>query len=262
MTAGGINAVCFANNHNIDYGIQAYVDTLDTCDRFHLPVSHYDHVIRQEIHGLTVGIVSADFTLCADSVGEGYLRKGIADLRRDCNLIIAYIHWGANYKENVVPVQKRLGHLCVDLGADLVLGAHPHVLQGAERYKGRYIFYSLGNFCYGGRSAPKDNDTMIVQATFSFKNGKLIQDADVKAIPCWMSGSGTVNDFSPVIKTGREGDAIIDKINSRSADFNIRFGYDGFPIIDKVDLPEIDVSSDIFDERVPGVIYSLIRGKH
>ena len=60
-----------------------------------------------------------------------------------------------------------LAHLAIDEGADLVIGHHPHVLQGIEKYKGKYIAYSLGNFCFGGNKNPQDKDTMIFQQTFT-----------------------------------------------------------------------------------------------
>lgn len=60
-----------------------------------------------------------------------------------------------------------LGRKCVDWGADLVLGSHPHVLQGIELYQGKFIVYSLANFCFGGNRNPKDKDTMIFQQQFT-----------------------------------------------------------------------------------------------
>ena len=61
--------------------------------------------------------------------------------------------------------QRSLGKQYIDAGADLVIGSHPHVLQGIEEYKGKNIVYSLGNFCFGGNSYPSDMDTMIFQQT-------------------------------------------------------------------------------------------------
>ena len=69
--------------------------------------------------------------------------------------------------------QKELAHYAIDQGANLVLGHHPHVLQGIDIYKGCYIVYSLGNFCFGGNTNPADKDTMIFQQTFTFKDDKL-----------------------------------------------------------------------------------------
>ena len=78
-----------------------------------------------------------------------------------------FFHWG-NEKETVPDeIQVQLGHMAVDAGADLVVGSHPHVIQGYEKYNGRYIVYSLGNFCFGGNPNPSDKDCMIFQQTFT-----------------------------------------------------------------------------------------------
>ena len=70
-------------------------------------------------------------------------------------------------------MQKDLAHYAIDQGANLVIGHHPHVVQGVEKYKNAYIAYSLGNFCFGGNQNPADKDTMIFQQSFTFKNDKL-----------------------------------------------------------------------------------------
>lgn len=59
----------------------------------------------------------------------------------------------------------------IDWGADLLVGTHPHVLQGMELYNGKMICYSLGNFCFGGNRNPKDKDTAIYEQTFTFCDG-------------------------------------------------------------------------------------------
>ena len=144
LTLGGIDVLSFANNHNIDYGLQGFTDTLDACDTYNLPVAYYDTVVRMTVSGITVGIVSIDSTYCSLDIAETYLRNAISDLLVDCDLIVACMHWGKNYKTLPNEEQQYLGHLCIDLGADMVIGCHAHILQGVERYKGRYIFYSLG----------------------------------------------------------------------------------------------------------------------
>ncbi|MFR5148930.1 MAG: CapA family protein [Ruminococcus sp.] len=99
-------------------------------------------------------------------------------------MIIVIFHWG-NEKETVPDSnQTTLGHLAIDLGADLVCGHHPHVLQGIEEYKGKNIVYSLGNFCFGGNSAPSDMDSMIFQQTFTISNDGVKADNVTNIIPC------------------------------------------------------------------------------
>ncbi len=261
---GGVDAVSFANNHNIDYGLQGFEDTLDACDAYGISAAYYDNVVRLTVSGITIGIVSIDSTYCSLETAESYLRDAIADLRTDSSLIISCIHWGKNYETLPDDEQRYLGHLCVDLGADLVIGNHAHILQGVERYKGRYIFYSLGNFSYGGRAVPRDVDTMIVQQTFTFENDELIIDDNVTIIPCWMSTRTDINDFCPVIQDGTTASKIIEKINDLSEGFGMSFNQHGHPTVS----PAVDTGRQACDAspyeqepaRVPSIIYTLLEG--
>ena len=236
LTKGGVDAVSFANNHNIDGGLIGYTDTLDACDAQGVAVAAYDRLVRVERNGILIGIVSIDLTYCKNKTAERILRAGMADLNRDCDLIIACMHWGKNYERLPSETQKKFGHLCIDLGADLVIGCHAHILQGIERYRGRYICYSLGNFTYGGRGIPKDPDTMIVQQTFTFVDGELQVDDAIRVFPCKMSGSDWRNDYRPILCTGEASEQVITKLNNLSRRLGLHFDKDGFPRVE----PETD----------------------
>lgn len=86
------------------------------------------------------------------------------------------------YPENY---QQVLGRKCIDWGVDLVIGHHPHVLQGIEEYKGRYIIYSLANFCFGANRNPADKDTMIFQQTFTFETDRRWRTEMPGSFPAW-----------------------------------------------------------------------------
>ena len=262
LTGSGVDVVSFANNHNIDYGLQGFTDTLDACESYGLPAAYYDTVVRCERQGLTVGVLSVDASYCSREVAEGYLRAGMAELNRDCDLIAVCMHWGRNYEKAANREQVELGHLCVELGADVVFGCHAHILQGVERYKGRYIFYSLGNFSYGGRPKPKDVQTMIAQQTFTFVDGELQLDDAVQLIPCWMSGRKDINDYSPVIQTGSEAKKILKRINERSARFGTEFDAEGRPCMGPAAdtaIPSVPVAKEpLVPERIPAIIRTLL----
>ena len=86
-------------------------------------------------------------------------------------------------RDSATSTQERYGHAIIDAGADLVLGHHPHVLGGIEQYKGKYIVYSLANFCFGGNSNPNDKDTMIFQQTFVVDGAGNVSDGGINIIP-------------------------------------------------------------------------------
>ena len=78
----------------------------------------------------------------------------IKKLRSQCDYLVVYVHWGIERKETPEDYQRSLGKQYIDAGADIVIGSHPHVLQGVEYYKGKPVVYSLGNFIFGS-SIPK-----------------------------------------------------------------------------------------------------------
>ena len=82
------------------------------------------------------------------------LLEEIKKAREVCDYLVVYVHWGIERDERPQEYQRTLGQQYIDAGADLVIGSHPHVLQGLEYYKGKPIVYSLGNFVFGS-SIPK-----------------------------------------------------------------------------------------------------------
>ncbi|MFR5582577.1 MAG: CapA family protein [[Clostridium] scindens] len=133
-------------------------------------------------------------------------------------LIIVNFHWGIEREYLPNDTQKKLAHLAIDEGADLVIGHHPHVLQGVEKYKDKYIAYSLGNFCFGGNSNPEDKDTMIFQQTFTFKKGVVQKNDDIQMIPCSLSSATGYNDYCPTPLEGDSKQRVLDKIEEYSKD--------------------------------------------
>ena len=181
MQEMGIDLVTLANNHALDYGRDAMLDTIDTLD--HAGIRHVGagknlaearkpDVV--ELNGRTFAFIGAtrvypeaDWAAGTDSAGMFSAYDGGAQLaeevkaaKQQADYVIAYVHWGIEREETPNEVQKSIAHRLVDAGADLVVGAHPHVLQGIEYYQGVPIAYSLGNFVFGS-SIPS---TALLQA--------------------------------------------------------------------------------------------------
>ena len=190
-------------NHSHDYGEQSFQDTMDALDAQGIVHFGYDETAVMDIKGVKVGLVGI-YELYDHLEREQQLKDNIAKVKEDgAELIIVIFHWG-NEKETVPDSnQTTLGHLAIDLGADLVCGHHPHVLQGIEEYKGKNIVYSLGNFCFGGNSAPSDMDSMIFQQTFTISNDGVKTDNVTNIIPCSISSAYGYNNYQP---TPAEGD--------------------------------------------------------
>lgn len=228
LTAGHIETVSFANNHRLDYGTRGSDDTVAALEAEGILYAYDKNVCVYDTEkGIRVGVVSVNEV--AWGLGsEKLLEEGIGKLREQgADLILACCHWGIERENYPTENQQYLGRKCIDLGADLVIGHHPHVLQGVEEYNGKFIIYSLANFCFGANRNPEDKDTMIFQQTFTFIDGVKQQDRQARVIPCSVSSVKDRNNFQPTPAQGEEAARIIGRINAYSKDFGVVFGEDG-----------------------------------
>lgn len=228
LTAGSVESVSFANNHRLDYGTKGSDDTVAALEAEGIIYAYDSNVgIYETEKGIRIGIVSVNEV--AWGLGsEQLLADGIGKLQEQkVDLILACCHWGIERDNYPTENQKYLGHKCIDLGADLVIGHHPHVLQGVEEYNGRFIIYSLANFCFGANRNPVDKDTMIFRQTFTFVDGVKQEDQQVQIIPCSVSSVRDRNNFQPTPAQGEEAARIIGRINTYSEDFGTAFAEDG-----------------------------------
>ena len=220
LLQGCIDAVSLGNNHTYDFGERGYLDTMAALDSIGIPYFGHDKYLVKEVCGVKIGLFSL-----LDYGCQFYheIDKALTYLKsQKCDLIIACMHWGVEHTYEQTWAQVTMAHYLIDNGVDLVLGSHPHVLQGIEKYKGKYILYSMANFCFGGNTDPDDKDTMIFQQTFTFVNGELQPDDYIKIIPASVSGVSYCNNYQPVVLEGTEKERVMQKIMRYSSGFEYR----------------------------------------
>lgn len=229
LTGSSIEACSLGNNHTYDYGEQGLADTQNVLDEAGITYGYNDHVgIYETADGIKIGIVSASL-LSQGADREAFIQNGIQEARNQgATIVIACCHWGIERDHYPSDYQQQLAHKIIDWGADLVVGNHPHVLQGVEVYNGKVICYSLGNFCFGGNKNPSDKNTAIYQQTFTLVDGELQTDLDASILPCRLSGSSSYNDFRPIVAEGDTAADILELMNTYSAPYsNIEFDETG-----------------------------------
>ena len=196
--------VSVANNHVYDYGETALLDTLDTLETYKIPyvgagrnLDEAREIVYFQAGDMKIAYVSATqversyvYTREATDTRAGVLRTYdpavfldvIRRAKENSDFVVVYVHWGTEGVSRFEADQQRLGHQYIDAGADLVIGDHPHCLQGVEYYKGVPIFYSLGNFWFNS----KTRETGLVEADIT-REGLV----EFRFVPCLQSGCRT-----------------------------------------------------------------------
>ncbi len=198
----GVDIVTLANNHVFDYGETSFLDTLDTLKSadilYYGAGKNLDEAISPvyfDIQGKTLAYVAASraekykMTPQATEDSPGILRcydtqlfiETIEEASKNADYVIAYVHWGTEYSFELEDVQLSTGRDYLDAGADIVIGAHPHCLQGMEYYNGKPIVYSLGNLWFNNKTL----DTMLLNIHFS--GDDTTENIDLEIVPAIQS---------------------------------------------------------------------------
>ena len=220
LTLGSINAVNISNNHIYDYGSQGLLDTITSLKSENINFFGENNKWITEKKGVKFGFIGY-MGFSDDSRLLSKIKKDIQDLKKQNCIVIINFHWGSENYYIPNEVQKHIAHYAIDNGADLIIGHHPHVIQGLEQYKGKFICYSLGNFCFGGNNNPSDKDAYIFQAMFKFKNNTLVSTG-IRVIPCSISSMKSYNDYCPTPMTGDKKQAFINKLTTLSPKLNLK----------------------------------------
>lgn len=198
----GADMAAIANNHILDYGDEALLDTMDTLDEAGILYAgagkdkeRAAQLQVMEAGGLRIGMLAASRVIPVaewniDNHQPGVfctydpasLLARIRESKKECDYLFVYVHWGIERSTMPEEYQKNMARQYIDAGADAVIGSHPHVLQGIEFYKEKPIFYSLGNFIFNQEIA----QTMAVQ--LEVEKGKTTA---VRILPASASGAKT-----------------------------------------------------------------------
>lgn len=195
----GVDLVTLANNHMLDFGREPLTETLAALDGAgiaHVGAGEDLEAAKAlktfKLRGKTIGFLGASRVIPeaswnASKYGSGLfttydatqLVAEIQKAKESCDFVAVLVHWGI--ERNLYPeeYQKDLARQYIDAGADAVIGSHPHVLQGIEYYKGKPIFYSLGNFIFGNGAY----ESIVVELEL------LEGETKVRVIPCASEGN-------------------------------------------------------------------------
>ena len=195
LVEGGIDFVTTANNHTGDFGAVGPKDTAAALDAVGVAYGLNDEAkIVETPHGLRLGMYCAYNKSFLPN--EEKALAAIAQLKEEkADYIICLFHWGVELKYRPNDKQVALAHACIDAGADMVYGSHPHCLQPIEEYNGGLILYSMGELSFGGHSEPSDPDSAIVQVTMKRDLDGTVSHEGYTIIPCCVSSRPVLENY-------------------------------------------------------------------
>ncbi len=223
LTSGSIECVTLANNHSHDYGDAGYQDTKDALAAAGVAYFGVDCMaVWQSDDGLLIGFTGVSWSLTGDRT-KRYARQ-VALLRElGCAAVVTVMHAGTEYDyEPVNNYQQDIVRKARENGVDLVIGHHPHVVQGYEIRGGMPVLYSLGNCSFGGTTRARDSDALLAQAEMHFDEGAL-SGMTLRFYPIAITSDDRYNNYSPIFLTGRNARRVITKLEKSTGN-----GFDTF----------------------------------
>lgn len=228
LKAAGFDLLNLANNHTMDQGrvgLENTIKVLESNGIRSLGAGMTRSEARKPVF-IEKGKTRIGFLGYCDFPPEGYMydeektdiaRPDIKSLgeeikaaREQCDFLVVVFHWGKEFDSYPGEQQREMAHAAIDNGAGIIIGHHPHVLQSIEKYKGKLIFYSLGNFVFD-RQLPKGADeSVIIDITVDGSGWKETRIIPVRIEAC-----------KPVIAKGQAADYILDKYKALSKDYGI-----------------------------------------
>lgn len=203
----GTDIVSLANNHSFDYGEDGLLDTFDTLKNAGIPYVGAGKDIEEasatyycELDGVKIAYVSStrvelyELTRGATETQPGvfrtvdddqveFLYDKVREAKENADYVIVYIHWGDEFVTYIDEFQSNTGNNLIDAGADVVIGDHPHCLQGIKYYKGKPILYSMGNYWFRSCSG----DTMLAELHLTGTRDNI--ETKLQLVPAYLSGT-------------------------------------------------------------------------
>ncbi len=209
MAAAGISVANLANNHLGNHGPGGIAETEAVLAAHGIAVSGLGHTAVREVRGLRFAMLG--FNLVGGRFDEPAVREQIARARSLADVVVVQYHWGREYETFPLPAAgiapddpRAVGRATVDAGADLVIGNHPHCVQGAELYRGHLITYAHGNLLFDQHWSTGTQESVI--GRYVFAGTRLVA---VRYLPLRIAGDVEPRPLDPAAGEGR---AVLDRM--------------------------------------------------
>lgn len=225
LVKGDVDFVTTANNHRHDFAEAGITDTEAALDAVGMAHAGENETYVYDMDGVKVGVYCLFNSLVPT---KALVEKGVQTLKdKGAQYIVCALHWGVEGSYHQTADEVAVAHAAIDAGANVVYGSHPHVLQPIEEYNGGVILYSMGNWSFGGNTAPRDRDTAIVQVKVKKDTDGTLSTDGYDIIPCCLSSVASVNDYcpTPYKKDSDEYKRVLSKLDGtwKGSDLNVDY---------------------------------------
>lgn len=193
----GIEAVSLENNHVMDHGEEVYLETQQHLTDAGVVWSNAENIGVYTVKGVEIAMLSYQTFDMYDTLFT-QVPLDVAEAKAKYPLVIVSFHWGAEKDYYPNSNQQKMAKMTIDAGADLVVGHHSHRINPIEEYNGKYIVYSLGNFCFAGNNKPDDMSSFLFQIRWKVTDTEITQQG-FRIIPIRISSRTDYNDFAPTV---------------------------------------------------------------
>ena len=212
LPLASVEQVNIGNNHYFDYGAAGKSSTREALTAAGVPYSGYGFTYMWEHDGLRIGFAGCRETMYKKN--KKLIAQEIGELRgAGCQVVVYSCHWGQEYSGAHNETQREMAQAAVEAGADLIIGGHPHVVQGIEKIGHVPVVYSLGNLMFGGTHDMTTFDAALARVKLRF-SGETYLGCSLEMIPILTSSNPPENDFRPVPAQGDDAARILKKIQA------------------------------------------------
>jgi poly-gamma-glutamate synthesis protein (capsule biosynthesis protein) len=242
LSVSGVEACSIANNHTNDYGMAGLESTIQTLEDaginwFGTLNDGVEGTYIFEKDGVKIGFVAVYISDWWVPGTPTKIKEQLQTLKAEgCNLLIGCMHGGVEYDTRHEMNQEKLADQLIRYGAQIVVGHHPHTIQGIREQDGVCTLWSLGNFVFGGNSSiiitrPKSPNngkininTYIAQFTLFFDEHSVYLGHQLNIIPCYVTGTGenSTNNYQPILVSGADAEKVLKAIQDDTTPRKLR----------------------------------------
>lgn len=186
LKQSGFDLLNLGNNHILNFGQAGASQTKDYLEKSQIASFGYVNLTQQSTYQTQLAsrkLVFANWNQFSDQNLKSFLEQ-LKRLDKEADILIVYTHWSEEYQFNPTPGVRTQAHQMIDAGADVIIGTHPHIIGEVEEYRGKQIYYSLGNFVFDQYFSKETTEGLVVEMNINSADSSIyFNHKKIKILP-------------------------------------------------------------------------------